>query len=369
MNRARIIFIVLSIYIFASSAWWTYAHFKSNTTIYNQQKEIEENLCYKATLDVQGALNQELFYDSTGMKNYFNSNYPNHELIFLSKDDPLNNFMIRPRYETYQNLEKIYYRKLVMYIAEGLVMIALLFWGMMWIYRSFEKEISLKKQQTNFLLSVTHELKTPITAIKLYMETLLMRKVSPEQSHIIIENSLNDAGRLQDLAENLLLSAQLDAKKYELQWVETNLSELIEETVENFSKPRNLSNRISLSLQEQVIDRVDPSAIEMILNNLLTNAFKYTGESSVVCVNLKQLKGQTILQVSDDGPGIEAADRIKLFSKFFRVGDENTRKTKGTGLGLFIVKNLVDLHKADISIENKRPNGTIFEIRFKTHAT
>ena len=369
MNRARIIFIVLSIYIFASSAWWTYAHYKSNNTIYNQQKEIEENLCYKATFDVQGAYDQELFYDTIGMINYFNSNYPNHELIFLSKDNPLNNFMIRPSYQTYQNLEKIYYRKLVMYIAEGMVMIGLLFWGMMWIYKNFEKEISLKKQQTNFLLSITHELKTPITAIKLYMETLLMRKVTPEQSHVIIENSLNDAGRLQDLTENLLLSAQLDAKKYELQLVETNLSELIYETVENFSKPRHLSNRISLNLQEQVIDRVDPTAIEMILNNLLTNAFKYTGEESSVVVDLKQTKGQTILQVSDDGPGIKDMDKNRLFTKFFRLGDENTRKTKGTGLGLFIVKNLVDLHKADISIENKQPNGTIFEIRFKTNAT
>ncbi len=328
-----------------------------------------EVLCYKATFDIQGAVDQELFNDTLGVKIYFSKNFPHHEIVFLSVDDPMNNFMIRPSLETYTLLETAYKRKLTMFFAEGGVMIVLLFWGMILIYRSFRKEITLKKQQSNFLLSITHELKTPITAIKLYMETLLMRKVNAEQSHVMIENSLKDVDRLQALVENLLLSAQLDAKKYHLQLIETNLTELVEETVNHFKKPRNLADRITMNLQEQVIEMVDPSAIEMILNNLLTNAFKYIGNTDKVYINLHQSNEFTILQVADDGPGISDQDKKELFSKFFRIGDENTRKTKGTGLGLFIVKNLIDLHKADISIENKQPNGTIFEIRFKANAT
>ena len=367
MSKERLIFIVLSVYIFSAFGWWTYAHYLTNKTLYEQQKDLLETSCYKATYDIEGARDQELFYDTLYMKAYFKSNYPKLELLFLPDKEPMHNFMIRPAFESYQDLEKTYHRKLFMYITEGLVMMALLFWGMIWIYRSFKRELQLKKQQSNFLLSVTHELKTPITAIKLYLETLLKRKVSGEQAEIIIYNSLNDVDRLQDLVENLLLSAQLDGKKYEIQLFETNLTELLNEVIQNFANPRRLFNRINVNLEEQVIAKVDPTAIEMIVNNLLTNAFKYSGGNSIVTIDLKQHKNETILQIADNGPGISDEDKKDLFSKFFRVGDENTRKTKGTGLGLFIVKNLVDLHKADISIIDKQPNGTIFEIRFKSY--
>ncbi len=367
MSKERLIFIVLSVYIFSAFGWWTYAHYISNKTLYEQQKELLEITCYKATYDVEEARDEELFYDSVYMKKYFIANFPKHEIIFLSKEDPMRNFMIRPSFDSYRNLEESYHRKLIMYITEGLVMIALLFWGMIWIYRSFKRELLLKKQQSNFLLSVTHELKTPITAIKLYLETLLKRKVSGEQSDIIIHNSLNDTNRLQDLVENLLLSAQLDSKKYELQFFETNLTELLNEIIQNFATPRNMIDRIVLNMEDQVIARVDPTAVEMIVNNLLTNAFKYSGVNSKIFVELKQNKGETCLKIADQGPGIKDEDKKALFTKFFRIGDENTRKTKGTGLGLFIVKNLVDLHKADISVIDNQPNGTIFEIIFKSY--
>ncbi len=191
--------------------------------------------------------------------------------------------------------------------------------------------------------------------------------MSGEQAEIIVHNSLNDIDRLQDLVENLLLSAQLDGKKYELQFFETNLTELINEVVRNFANPRGLSSRMVLNLEDQIIAWVDPTAIEMIVNNLLTNAFKYSGGTSLIFIDLRQNKGETILRIADQGPGIPDEDKKDLFTKFFRVGDENTRKTKGTGLGLFIVKNLVDLHKADISVMDNQPNGTIFEIRFKPY--
>ncbi len=368
MSRERFIFIILSIYIFAAFGWWTYAHYLSNQTIYRQQTELVEALCYKATVDIEGARDQELFNDSTDMRYYFDKNFPQHEILFLSPYDPMHNFLIRPRFETYQLLKRTYFRKLVMYITEGLVMIVLIFWGIIWIYRSFRRELMLKRQQSNFLLSVTHELKTPITAIKLYLETLIKRRMQPEQAEMIIRNSLTDVDRLQDSVESLLLSAQLDGNKYELQMLETNLGELVSELVEQFAIPRNLTTRIGLNIEEQVVVMVDPAAIEMIMNNLLTNAFKYGGDDARVEVSLKQSEDDVKLCIADNGPGISDEYKKEIFNKFYRVGDENTRKTKGTGLGLFIVKNLVDLHKADIRIADNKPNGAIFEITFKADA-
>ncbi len=368
MDRARIIFIVLSIYIIAAFGWWTYAHYRNNKTIYLQQKDVLEMRCYKATFDIHGAIDQQLFDDTLGMKTFFDPNYPDLEVIFLDSFLPMDNFMVRPKLASYQELEDTYHRKLWMYITEGAVMMLLLLWGMIVIYRSFRKELFLKKMQNNFLLSITHELKTPLTAMKLYLETLLKRQVSQEQLKTIAENSLNEAHRLQDQVEKLLLSAQLDSNKYTIENQSINFSELLQEIIANFKKQNPNEQWIQSTIQDQVFIKGDPTALEMIVNNLITNAIKYGGQNSTIEISL-QLKGnQAVFSVGDQGPGINEEDKKMLFNKFFRIGDENTRKTKGTGLGLFIVKHLVELHNGKISVRNNQPKGTIFDIKLQSDA-
>jgi signal transduction histidine kinase len=368
MDRARIIFIILSIYIFAAYTWWTYAHYSNTQKIFAQKKELLEMSCYKATFDLQGAVSQDMFNDSIDMQKFFALHYPELELSFLDIYLPLDNFMIRPSLASYKQLEIGTTRKLTMYITEGLVMMLLLFWGMVYIYRSFKKELFLKKLQNNFLLSVTHELKTPLTAMKLYMETLLKRTMNPEQITLIAENSLNETQRLQEQVEKLLLSAQLDSRKYELEKQHLNLSELINELVINYNKPRQEKDKIKAFIEDQIIIYADASAIEMILNNLLSNAAKYGGENPSIEISLKVIQSQIILRVSDQGIGISDLDKKMLFNKFYRVGDEQTRKTKGTGLGLFIAKHLVNMHKGKLSVCNNQPKGTIFEIKLESDA-
>jgi signal transduction histidine kinase len=368
LSRARLILILLSIYIFAAFTWWTYAHCINSKLIFEQKKNLLELNCYKASFDLQGAIDQQLFEDSIGMRKFFASNYPELEVVILDPFLPLDNFMIRPSIDSYQSLEKGLNRKLFMYVAEGVVMMLLLLVGVIVIYRSFKKELVLNKLQNNFLLSVTHELKTPLTAMKLYMETLLKRHLSPEQIQTIAQNSLNETERLKDQVEKLLLSAQLDSSKYVLDKHAINLSELIEEFVTNYNKPRPESEAIDLNLQDQVIIKADATAIEMILSNLIGNALKYAGPTGKVKVILKQEGNSILLSVDDNGPGISEVDKKMLFNKFFRIGDENTRKTKGTGLGLFIVKHLVQLHNGKISVIDNVPSGTIFQIKLESDA-
>ncbi len=368
MNRAGVIFIVLSIYILAAFGWWTFAHYRSSKIIFEKDFEILNNESYKATFDIQGAVDQELFYDSVEMKKYFQMHYPQLELIIIDKFDPLRNFMIKPSWEGYEQIEKKYQRKVMMYILEGTVMMLLLFWGILTIYRSLKKEIGFKKRQSNFLLSITHELKTPLTAVRLYLETMRKRKLNELQTAEIINNSLDEVARLQAQVENLLLSAQLDSKAYQLQYQNVNLSELCTEYVLNFARPRNMESRIHLDIEEQILLKTDPNAMEMILGNLLTNAVKYGGPEVEIWVNLHSKNQEITLSIADNGPGISENDKKLLFNKFFRSGDENTRKTKGTGLGLFIVKHLVELHKSRITIGVTEPRGTKFEIKFKSDA-
>ncbi len=369
MNRTNIIFIALSIYIIAAFAWWTYAHIHDNKEIYEKEKNTLELLCYKATVDVNGAIQQEMFNDTNDVKKYFYANFPTLEIVLDSKTAfDFNSFLIRPKADSYDHIEKTLQRKIWMYTSEGVAMVLLLLWGIILIYRSLQNQLQLKRQRSNFLLSITHELKTPLTSIKLYLETLRKRKLDPEQTETILHNSLGDVLRLHDLVENLLLASQLDNHRYELVFKELNLSELVNETIDKFALPRDLHHHFVKNIEPGLKLIADENAIIMVLTNLLSNAMKYSPQQSTIEILLKGENDQVRLSVSNNGPSIPDNEKKNLFIKFYRLGDENTRRTKGTGVGLFIVKNLVNLHHAHIFVKDKHPHGTIFDIIFKKHA-
>ena len=367
MNKTNIIFAFLSLYIIAAFAWWTYAHILENKEIYSLEKNQIEIECYKATLDVNGAITQEMFNDSNGVKKYFYLHFPKLEILFEPQhENDFSNFLIRPKEDSYLELEKKLSRKIWMYTYEGIAMVVLLFWGIILIFRSLQNQLKLKRQQTNFLLSITHELKTPIASIKLYIETLRKRKLDEIQTKTILQNSLSDVERLNDLVENLLLASQIESHKYEPVFKKVNLSELVDETFDKFALPRDSQFKFKKEIAENLYIVADENAIYSVITNLLSNASKYSPQKELIEITLKPEDDTIILSISNNGPNISDEDKKNIFTKFYRAGDENVRKTKGTGLGLFIVKNLLNLHQADIAVRNKHPQGAIFDIIFKS---
>lgn len=376
MNKPRLIFIFLSFYIVLAFGWWGFEHFRNSKNINNLEiqysklkAETDEILCYKASSDIFEEIRQDNFLDTNQLKKYFNQNYSQLEIVFMDSVNPFNSYLIRPKVEAYQKtaLEEKesdikLLRKKWMYATEGLVMMTLLFWGITWVYKTFEKSIALNQQQNNFLLSITHELKTPIASIKLYLETLLKRDLDKEQQKLIYKNSIVETNRLKILVENLLLSAQLETKHYEPVLVRLNLSILLNKLIDKFAEPRNLNDRLIKNIENEVYINGDEFAIETILTNLLSNAEKYSDQN--ITIVLKSDNKHVKLSILDLGLGIEESHKQRLFDKFFRVGDEQTRKSKGTGLGLFIVKKLVDFHKGTIQVLNNQPQGTNFELTF-----
>jgi signal transduction histidine kinase len=370
LKKANFIVTLLSAYIIIAFTWWIYAHYKNNNTIYEQQVLITEYKCYEASFEMERLRDGDMFEDTTDAKNFFYSKYPDLELIYLDSIIPLNAFMVRPKLKTYIDLEDKYKRRFIMYLTEGIVMIMLLLWGIVKIYETFRKSLQLRKLQSNFLLSVTHELKTPIAAVKLYLETLIKRNLSQDQTKQIAANAVGDINRLQSLVENLLLSAQIDSNKLTLNFTKENLSELITSVAHKFALPRNLNERMQLDIKPDVYALIDKSAIEMLMNNLLSNAEKYSEGPLVIKITLNCDDKYINLQIADNGIGISKNDKKLIFSKFYRSGDELTRKTKGTGLGLFIVFNIVQQHKGQITVLDNKPNGSIFNIKLpKNYAT
>ncbi len=261
-------------------------------------------------------------------------------------------------------LEKKQQSKIWMIIGEGTVFFITLSLGIVRVYNSYKKERMLFRNQKNFLLSITHELKTPIASLKLQIQTLEKRTdLSPEKKEQILKNAMGDTDRLNALVENILMSARIDSQTDLLTKEKINLSELIEQTCQlYFSQLQN--HKLELNITKDIYMVADPLAMGSVVINLIENAIKYSSTGSQINVCLKSVNNQLNLSVTDNGIGISKADKEFIFDKFYRAGNEETRNTKGTGLGLFIVKQLVEQHNGKISIKDNQPKGSIFEINF-----
>ncbi len=359
LKRPEVIFAFVSIYAITAFGWWTIAHIRTADELYQSKINSMQLQCFQATLDIQEGIKEGVFKDTITIKEYLNQIYTKTEIVF---GDSMNQFVVRPTETALQLLENKNSRTKWMYGLEGAVMLLLLIWGIVWIYQSLNRILGLNKRQNNFMLAITHELKTPISSAKLYMETLLKRKLDITQQEQFIRNSIIEINRLRDLVDNILLASQLENSKFETQKVETNVSKLISQCIDNFALPRNLGQRIVKDIEENIFLETDEAALDAILTNLLSNAIKYSPSYKPVEVCVKQANSHTLICVKDQGAGISDEDKKRVFEKFYRVGDESTRKTKGTGLGLFIVKNLVNHLGAKLVVRDNVPNGSIFEI-------
>jgi|694.fasta_scaffold99921_3 signal transduction histidine kinase len=362
LKRPEVIFAFVSVYAITAFGWWTFAHIRTADELYQSKINSLQLQCFQATLDVQEGIKDGVFNDTATIKEHFSQIYPKTEIVFGCC---VNQFVVRPTEAALKLLEDKNIRTKWMYGLEGGVMLMLLFWGIVWIYQSLNSILGLNKRQNNFMLAITHELKTPIASAKLYMETLLKRRLDGAQQEQFIRNSISEINRLRDLVENILLASQLENSKFEIQKVESNISKLINQSVDNFALPRNLEKRIIKDIEENIFVETDEAALDAILTNLLSNATKYSPSDKPVEVCVKQANNYTLISVKDEGAGISDQDKKRVFEKFYRVGDESTRKTKGTGLGLFIVKNLINHIGAKLAVRDNVPNGTIFEIIIK----
>ena len=256
-------------------------------------------------------------------------------------------------------------RKFYMILGEGGVFFVILFTGFLLTYRYFNKEIQVGNQQKNFLLSITHELKTPIASLKLYLQTLLKRSLNQSKQNEILNKSVKDADRLNALVENILLATKIDDNGIPLNPEKLNLSLMMEKVALDMLESSGKTVDIEFFIQPDVYFKGDRDAFYSILINLIGNALKYAPEESSMCVTLVQKSNDTALSISDEGPGIAASEVEKIFEKFYRSGNEETRSQKGTGLGLYIVKKLVEQHNGMIQVKPNVPKGSIFVASFR----
>ena len=251
-----------------------------------------------------------------------------------------------------------------MIVGEGTVFLLILLFGIYQVRKSIRKETALASQQSNFILSVSHELKTPIAATKLQLQTLLKHDLERDKQKELLNNALLETGRLNKLVDNVLMANQIENNNLSLQNEKLNLSELIELTVHRYFSEGINNSEIRLNLDHNVYMEGDKELLPSVIINLIENAYKYSFDKVEIEVVLKKLDQGFLLKIMDKGFGIPDKDKEQVFLKFFRGGNDQTRKSKGTGIGLFIVKSICDLHQLKISVTDNQPKGSVFQIHF-----
>ncbi len=254
--------------------------------------------------------------------------------------------------------------KIGMVVGEFSVFFLLLIFGMRRLRKAIQEESNLNKQQRNFLLSVTHELKSPLASIKLYLQTLQKRELDKVQKESFIRNSLVDIERLDDLVGNMLMATKFENKSYSFPKDLFNFSEIIEQNLGNIKNLYQERYDFNINVDPNIEIYGDRFAISSAVNNLVENAIKYSAKGSSIAIDLKKEGQKIYFKVADHGIGVHDSDKKKIFEKFYRASSEETRSTKGTGLGLYIVKQVLDHHRAKIRILNNVPQGSIFEVVF-----
>lgn len=264
------------------------------------------------------------------------------------------------------NIKQDRLRKRTQYIGEGSIFLLIISAGAIFLFRAVNKQLKLTRQQQDFMMAVTHELKTPLAVTRLNLETLQKRKLEEVQQQRLIDNSLQESNRMNALCNNLLLSSQMEADGYKFTSERTNLTQLLASCLTDFQNRFPMRTFTSECTDSVFVD-ADVFLLQMAINNLIDNAIKYSSKETNIHVGLALSNASLCrLSIADEGKGISPENKQKIFEKFYRTGTEATQKSKGTGLGLYLVDRIVKAHHAKIFVENNHPKGTIFIVELKT---
>jgi signal transduction histidine kinase len=254
-------------------------------------------------------------------------------------------------------------RKTAQYIGEGVIFLLLILSGAVFIYRAVRRQFKSGQDQQNFMMAITHELKTPIAITKLNLETLLKRKLEDSQQQRLIQNTIQEANRLNALCNNMLLASQLEAGGHSVTKEEVDLSELTISCVNDF-KIRYPQRQFKEEIDAEVYVMGDGMLLQMAINNLIDNAIKYSPKESVISIVLSHQQKKVSLMIIDQGKGIDLIEKKKIFEKFYRIGNKATKEAKGTGLGLYLTRRIALQHGATIFVVDNTPTGSNFTILF-----
>ena len=372
--RLKVLIVFVIVYILSAFVWLTFSLLNYSNTDYQLKNDILKAGLNACTLQViEKAKNNELGNTESVLyrlkrleididevklnefiKVQFNNNYIT-DYSFISDNTKYIRLAINPL--KIDELKQERYQQRNIWLYQSVLLLFLVGVGIYGVFSSIEKIYKLNKQQNNFLLSVTHEFKTPIAAIRLMLQTSKHPKINDEKRSELVDNSIQSTHRLEELAENMLTAMQIESNAYQYNLLPVDYSSLINKVVNN----QQIKGDITVQIEPNVKVKGDDFILRMVINNLIENAFKYSNNQPIE-VSLETEAKWKKLSIKDQGIGLKKEDFKNIFKKFYRVQDEETRVSKGTGLGLFIVKQAVERHSGKVFVKPNEDKGVTFTI-------
>lgn len=246
----------------------------------------------------------------------------------------------------------------------GIVLLVGLSFSMVLIFRHLNVQIRLTRLYDNFIANITHELKSPLSSLQLYLETLNTRNVPPDKQKEFLEQMIRDTARLQKLINTILEISALESRKNKANFEVYNcceiLNRLLKESAEQF---RLKDDTIKFNCTANANISIDVSAVKMVIDNLIDNSIKYSTDELKINVSVKTTPKKVEISFTDNGIGIPVKEQKNIFQKFYRIYDADIPNVKGTGLGLYWVKEIIRNHKGKISVKSEgKGKGTTFII-------
>lgn len=256
-----------------------------------------------------------------------------------------------------------------MFQLSGLVAFSLLtvILGSLFIFKTISQERKLISMKTNFLSSISHELKTPLTSIKMFAEMISGGRVQKIEKCAEYATLIGkESSRLENLIGAILSYTRMETGKQTFRWERLDLSECVSKVYEAIlDQADNRGLAMTRELAPGSFVMGDFAALYSLAQGLIENAIKYTNPPGKVTIRVFEESEKIVFSVADTGIGIASAEQKNIFNDFYRVGDEMTRSTKGSGLGLAIVKRVAEAHKASVSVQSHPGKGSTFTVKFK----
>jgi two-component system phosphate regulon sensor histidine kinase PhoR len=247
----------------------------------------------------------------------------------------------------------------------SIFVLALLITGISLTLRATAREIRLAEAKSSFVSNVSHELKTPLALIRLFAETLELGRVkTPEKAQEYYRIINNESSRLTQLINNILDFSKIEAGRKEYQLEISDAGQIVEEVIRTYEYPiRNDGFDLCVQIEPNLPSvRVDRGAISQAVLNLLNNAVKYSDSVKRIDVSVRSAGGQVAIEIADQGIGIPASEQERVFDKFYRISTGLVHDRKGTGLGLTLVKHIVDAHRGAVRLTSAPGKGSRFTI-------
>jgi signal transduction histidine kinase len=353
VKRHLLIIVLLTTFIIAQLTWWLIFHYRNSENIKSYQSGVWKTEIKTAS---------QMFDDSRLSEEVFLLHL---DLYFPDLEYEESTHSIKVKSDVEREFRKKTEGVVRMYLSEGSVFAIVIISGVLYVFLALRKQLAFEKQQSNFLSAVSHELKTPLTSLRMGFDTINSSKLTEDQHREISSFIVEDINRLDKLIQRLLNAREYGRKTRKKDVTPSNISSVVKDEIVRLQKEVADKKIITINteIEDGIFSRISFDQLELVISNLVENSIKFSNSNSIVKVKLISEKSNLKLLVADSGVGFDKKEKKKIFRRFYRIGSENIRNSTGSGLGLYLAKEIVQNNSGKIVAHSDGLNqGSTFTV-------